>query len=320
MLMARLSVAANARILLGRTVAAGDGAKVFVVEPGGAPQVRPISADDALSVASFLHSNLNARVSVDGWARLLLPPWDDGAAPNRGFQLVQGDTIVGVYVAVYSRREFGGELRPVCNLAAFCVLEEHRAHSVRLIRALLGQRGYVFTDFSPSGNVVAMNERLGFRHVDTAGRLVVNLPRSSRGAVRVSDDPEDLARRLEGRDAQAYRDHRATAAARHVLVEADGAYAYLVYRRERRKRLPLFAVPLYAGGDSALLQRSWPLVGAHLLRRGLPVTLAERRVVGFAPPGPGRAFASNRPKMFRGADVDPASLDYLYSELTLVQW
>jgi hypothetical protein len=293
---------------------------VFVVEAGGAPQVRPISADDALPVARFLHSNLNARVSVDGWARLLLPPWDAGAVPNRGFQLVHDETIVGAYVAVYSRREFGGEPRQVCNLAAFCVLEEHRAHSVRLIRALLGQRGYVFTDFSPSGNVVAMNERLGFRHVDTAGRLVVNLPRPGRSAVRVSDDPENLERRLEGRDAQAYRDHRATAAARHVLVEADGAYAYLVYRRERRKRLPLFAVPLYAGGDRALLQRSWPLVGAHLLRRGLPVTLAERRVVGFAPPGPGRALASNRPKMFRGADVDPASLDYLYSELTLVQW
>ena len=290
------------------------------METAGAPEVRPIAAADAAAVAEFLHDELNPRVSSAGWAGLLLPPWDDGRAPNHGFQLVTGDRIVGVYAAVYSRRELDGQQRDVCNLAAFCVLEEHRAHSVRLIRALLGQRGYVFTDFSPSGNVVAMNERLGFRRLDTAGRLVLNLPRGPLRGVRVVDDPAELSRRLEGRDAEVYRDHRETAAARHLLVETGDSYAYLVYRRERRKRLPVFAVPLYAGGDRALLERAWPRVGTHLLRRGLPVTLAERRLLGFTPGGPGRAFAAGRPKMFRSKELDGRTLDYLYSELVLVQW
>ncbi|CAM5401648.1 hypothetical protein [Leifsonia shinshuensis] len=290
------------------------------METAGAPEVRPISPDDAAAVAGFLHANLNARLSAGQWLRLLLPPWDDGSAPNHGFQLVAGEGIVGVYAAVYSRRELEGQVRDVCNLAAFCVLEEHRAHSVRLIRALLGQRGYVFTDFSPSGNVVAMNERLGFRHLETSGRLALNLPHGPVPGVRVTDDPAALSRRLEGTDAEVYRDHRGAGAARHLLVEAEGSYAYLVYRRERRKRLPLFAVPLYAGGDRALLERAWPRVGTHLLRHGLPVTLAERRLLGFVPGGPGRELASNRPKMVRSKELDGATLDYLYSELVLVQW
>ena len=295
-------------------------ASVYVVNPGAAPEVNPITLDDAMDVARFLHTNLNEHVTAARWARLLMPPWDDGSAPNRGFQLVDDGAVVGAYAAVYSHRELDGQDRAVCNLAAFCVLPEYRTHSIRLVRSLLAQRGYVFTDFSPSGNVVAMNERLGFRRLDTSGRLVVNRPARAPRGVRVTDDPAVLAGRLQGRDSDVFRDHREAAAARHVLVETDTAYAYLVYRRDRRKRLPWFAVPLYAGGDRDLLQIAWPRVGAQLLRRGLPFTLAERRLLGFTPGGPGRAFEHNRHKMFRAKDADGDSLDYLYSELTLVEW
>ena len=121
--------------------------------------VHPITADDVDSVSRYLHEHLNHRVPVRAWAGLLQPSWD-GQGPNHGFQLVSDGRIVGVYVAVYS---FTAGRLPVCNLAAFCVLEDHRAHSLRLVRALLAQKGFVFTDLSPSGSVPAMNERLGVR-------------------------------------------------------------------------------------------------------------------------------------------------------------
>lgn len=306
----------NARGIRASTIAAS----VYDVNPGAAPEVKPITLDEVTDVARFLHTYLNERVTTAQWARLLMPPWEDGTSPNRGFQLVADGAVVGAYAAVYSRREIDGEERAVCNLAAFCVLPEYRPHSMRLVRALLGQRGYVFTDFSPSGNVVAMNERLGFTQLDTAGRLVANLPAPTRSGLRVTNDPDVLDTRLHGRDAVVFRDHREAGAARHLLVEADASYAYLVYRRERRKRFPWFAVPLYAGGDLDLLRTAWPHVGAYLLRRGYPFTLAERRLLGFTPGGPGRAFEHNRHKMYRAKDADGDSLDYLYSELTLVQW
>jgi hypothetical protein len=148
---------------------------------------------------------------------------------------------------------------------------------------------------------------------------VLNLP-TPRAAVRVTESPALIEATLTGRDAVVYRDHRRAAAARHALVQRDGTHAYLMYRRDRRKRLPLFASPLYVGGDAGLLEAAWPAVGGHLLERGLAATLAERRVLGFTPQGAGRDLARPRPKMFRGEGGTEDTVDYLYSELTLLPW
>ena len=281
--------------------------------------LRPIRAEDTAAVAAFLHAELNPRIPAERWGDLFAPSWP-AEQPNHGYLLEAAGEIAGVYAAVYSDRVVGGKEVRVCNLAAFCVVEEHRAHSLRLLRALLGQRGLVFTDLSPSGNVVGLNERLGFVHLDTATAITPNLPWIPKGGIRISSDPDVAAATVTGPDAQLLRDHRTAPAVRHVTVRADGGYAYMMVRRVRRKGLPVFAAVLHASGDRALLARSWRSVGAHLLaRHGTLATLVERRVLPEVF-GRGRALAHPRPKMFRGRDVPAAEIDDLYSELVLLEW
>jgi hypothetical protein len=281
--------------------------------------LQAITSDDAVSVSEFLHENLNSQVSAADWRQLIVPPWTH-VGPNRGFQLVTDEgAVVGVYVAIYSKRDIDGITLDVCNLAAFCVLEAFRLHSLRLTRAILKQPGLVFTDLSPSGNVVAMNERLGFHRLDTATRLVVNLPHIHGRGVRLTNDPAILEKVLVGRDAVVYRDHRNAKAAEHLLVEREGKYGYLMFRRDRRKGLQLFATPLYLGGSSTVVESSWRAVRSHFLGRGLMFTLSEDRILGFSR-GLGASLANPRPKMFRGSGIHADQVDYLYSELALVEW
>lgn len=282
-------------------------------------EISPITDADVPLVARFLHDELNPRVPVDAWRTLLLPPWD-GSPPNHGFLLRSEGRVVGAYAAVYSVRKIDGASVAVCNLAAFCVREEHRMHSLRLVRALLKQRDLVFTDLSPSGNVVAMNERLGFERLGGGTRLVLNLPHARRARVRVSADPGRLAATLSGRDAEVYRDHRAAPAARHVLVQRGDDHAYLVFRVDSRKRLRLFATPLYVGGNRELLRDVWRHVRTHLfVAHRLPFTLAEPRLLHFAPPL-GIALRDPRPRMVRGSAWPGSDVDYLYSEFALLEW
>lgn len=289
--------------------------------PMGSPgvELRPIEPTDVAAVAAFLHDELNPSVTAAAWARLMAPPWVDGSE-GCGHLLESDGVVVGAYVTVESTRADGDAAIRVSNLAAFCVAEEFRPQSLRLLRATLARKGVEFTDLSPSGPVVALNERFGFVRLDTATRLVPNLPIRRWGRARVTVDPGRIATVLRGADLRIYQDHRTAAAARHLVVEDGDEYAYLLYRRDRRKGLRLFATPLHVGGNPVILRRNWSRVATRLLvAEGLPFTLAEHRVLGFYP-SPGIDLARPRPKMFRSARLGPTTVDYLYSELTLLEW
>lgn len=281
--------------------------------------VHPITASDVTEVARFLHTHLNPRVSVEEWARAVQVPWKVDA-PNHGFLLRAGDAVVGAYLAFYSERTIEGRLERFCNLGAWCVLPAHRFHGPRLLKALLAQDGYHFTDLSPSGSVVRINARLGFQELDTSTVLVPNLPWPSRpGRCLVSSDPAVLEETLTGAARELYHDHTATAAARHVVLVRGGRSCYVMFRRDRRKRLPLFASLLHVSDPQLFRELARPFTRHLLLRHGVPLTLVEQRVVAYRP-GWAHRLASSRPKMYRSDRLPADQIDYLYSELACVAW
>ena len=247
------------------------------------------------------------------------PPWDY-PQPNHGFLLEDDGRVVGAYLALYSERTIDGRREQVCNLAAWCVLPSHRHHSVRLLRALLGQTGYHFTDLSPSGNVVPLNRRLRFEMLDTTTAVVPNVPRLSVSrSVRLISDPIEIAAKLNGRDLELYRDHSDAVAARHLVIVRGEETCYLMYRRDRRKRLPLFASFVHVGNPALLQATEGHLRRFLLLHHAIPFTLAELRVVGYRP-RLSIMLRSPRPKMYRSPTLRPDQVDYLYSELACVEW
>jgi hypothetical protein len=281
--------------------------------------VLPILESDLPHVAGFLHRELNGRLSAEAWAASMRPSWSVDA-PNFGYRLESDGAVVGAYLAFYSQRVIDGQPERFCNLGAWCVRPQFRASGLRLLKALLDQPGYHFTDLSPSGPVVPLNQRLGFAFLETETAMVPNLPwPTRRGRIRVSDDPRLIEASLTGEDLRRYRDHAEAAAARHLVVREGEQACHVVFRRDRRRSLPLFATILYVS-DPQLFARAWRVVSRHLLlRHGLPVTLAETRVVTHRP-RPSLSLPAHRRKMYRSASLKPDLIDYLYSELVCVAW
>ena len=282
-------------------------------------KVRPIAVGDLNEVAQFLHRELNGRLAPDSWAAAIRPPWRP-VSSNYGFMLIADGRVVGAYLGFYSQRQIEGRTENICNLGAWCVLEQYRSHGLKLLKTMLGQSGYSFTDLSPSGSVVPLNARLNFQHLDTATMLVANLPWPAwLTRTRIISDPATLESRLTGLDLQIYRDHRDAAAAHHLVVERGNQCCYVMFRRDRRKNLPLFATMLHIGNPDLFRSTARHVYSHFLTRFGILVTLAEERVVRdhprFSIP-----LRSPRPRMFRSSRLRAEQVDYLYSELTCVPW
>ncbi|HEY0636036.1 MAG TPA: hypothetical protein VGD67_00165 [Pseudonocardiaceae bacterium] len=284
-----------------------------------ATRVAPITDADLDEVARFLHAEMNSDVPAAAWRRSF--DTFDHPGPNHGFLLrdTEGDRLVGVYAAYYSTRVVRGEPVGVCNLGVWCVLPSHRLHSVRLLKALVSQEGWSFVDLSPSGAVIPLNERLGFRFLDTTTALVPALPWPWRPG-SVSADPAVIEATLTGADLALYRDHRHAAAARHLVLRRGDRHCYVVFRMDRRKGLPrVFATVLHVGDPELFAAMTRPLAGHLLLRHGALALLTELRVVRRRPFG-SILLGSSRRKMFRSPTLGADDVDYFYSELVSVSW
>ncbi len=281
-------------------------------------ELAPITDDDIVSVARFMHDHHNRDIAPERWAHALRMQWS-AAAPHHGFMLRAQGRIVGAYLAYFSDREVDGRVEHFCNLGAWCVLEPHRAQGLRLLMALLRMRGYHFTDFSPSGNVVPLNRKLKFTDLDTATSLLLNVPWLPGRGLRITGDPDVLAATLTPAERRIHADHRDAAAARHLVVTAGDEHCYIIFRRDRRKRIRAFASILHVG-NASLFQRSVRQIGAHLLlHHGVAAMLVEERVVGGRPRG-AVALRRSRPKMFKSSTLPARRIDYLYSELVGLEW
>lgn len=278
--------------------------------------VSPITSTDLADVGAFLHEHLNERVPADSWSDAVDVPWQI-EQPNYGFKLSDEDSaIVGVLLAFYSERMIEGRIERFCNLGAWCVLPEHRLGSVRMLRTALAQPGFTFTDLSPSGAVVPLDERLGFDRLPATVQLRPCLPVPAL-RTKVVDRPEDIERLLTGDDLRIYRDHRQARAAHHVVLSRGGRQCYVIYRQDRRRNIPAFVSVLYVS-DAPQFRRSLTAFGMHVLRRRQGVALLlEERIVGSV-------FIARkmqgRPKMFKSATIRAEHVDNLYSELTCVAW
>ncbi|MDH2414831.1 hypothetical protein [Nocardioides sp. CER19] len=278
----------------------------------------PITTADLRAVGWFLHENLNRSVPIRSWVRALQVPWKV-PQPNHGYLLAEEGRVVGAYLAYYSEREIAGRSLRVCNLGAWCVLDSHRHQGLRLLTTLLKQKGYAFTDFSPSGNVVPLNRRLKFVDLDTTTALLPNIPAPPRRGVKVTSNPEALLERLTDQERRVYLDHRDTAAARHLLLATPHDHSYVVLRRDSRKGVRAFATVLHASNPELFRRHARNVAGHLMIRHGIPATLVELRVAGGRPAG-SVLLSTSRPKMFRSDDLDPEHVDYLYSELTCLEW
>jgi hypothetical protein len=92
-----------------------------------------------------------------------------------------------------------------------------------------------------------------------------------------------------------------------------------MFRKQRYHRVPGFALILHVSHPEVFRALARPFARHLLLHHRAVATLAEDRVVKHRP-RPSSRLRSPRRRMFLSPRLDPAHIDYLYSELVCVSW
>ena len=201
-------------------------------------EVLPIHAEHLLEVGNFLHQNLAQRISPQAWMGSLQHRWAT-EQPNFGMQLKADGQLVGVLLAVYSDQLIDGQVEKFCNPHSWCVLDEHRHASINLVLALLRQRGYHFTMFTPNPKVAQVFIGLRFRLLDEALYYFPNLPKlwPARIGSFVEARSEHIGARLQGAALQEFEAHRQIPWLNFVAFGVPGQACLVIYKRGRWKKM-----------------------------------------------------------------------------------
>jgi hypothetical protein len=237
-----------------------------------------------------------------------------------GLILVDGDRTVGFLGMIFSRRLINDKVEKFCNLTSWYVHKDYRSRAISMILPLHGMKDYTITDLTPAKTVYKIQNKLGFKDLDGAGRLLLPFGRRlfqpEFSAANLSHDSAAIEKKLEGQNLKIFNDHQKYPCF-HFLLTGQDRYCYIIYTKLRRKRIPyahlhyisdpdLFALA-YRDIRNSILSHAkayFLLIDSRLVKnRKLPVSICL----------PYRA-----PKQYMSSTLKPEQIDNLYSELVML--
>lgn len=274
------------------------------------PTIEPITDATLPEFAAFLERNMGKARSADTWATALRHQWLPGHQ-NYGFVLRDRGNIVGGIGAIYAQREIGGKQERTCNITSWCVLDQYRQQSTRLLMALIGQPGLHFTNFSPTKVVAGILQFMKFKPLDGRQAILFNLPRPGLRDAIVVDDSLGIEAALGGSARKAYADHVQFQWLRHVAVRVGAESSYIVYKRTSYRGFP--AARIIHRSSKELFELGLSALSWHLLLRGMLTTHLDRRLLSRLPPFAVEPSWSAL-KLYCSTTLAEDDIDPLYSE------
>ncbi|SVC14885.1 uncharacterized protein METZ01_LOCUS267739, partial [marine metagenome] len=192
--------------------------------------LREIFDEDLEDIYCFLSENFNPGVTLDVWRLAFNRSWMP-EKPNNGFMLLVNNTIVGVLCALYAQRQTQGGIRNVCNTTTWFVLDAYRSHSLKLMIAILGQKGFFFTSLSASPEVYELHRHLKFRSYVTTLVAIPNLPKLNYFSkkLEILADPESISRYLDSHIKQISIDHMNLATVHQVVFRTSDETLLVIF-------------------------------------------------------------------------------------------
>ena len=201
--------------------------------------LREIFDEDLEDVYYFLSSNFDRELKLDIWHSAFRNPWMP-EKPNNGFMLEENGTVVGVLCALYSQRQTKKGIRNVCGNSTWYVLDTYRSHSLKLMAALLGQKGFFFTALSVTQELYEIHRRFKFQSKVTTLIAIPNLPKLNYFSkkMEILVDPESMGSYLDSKNRQISIDHMDIPTVQQIVFRVSNESLLVIFDIRRVRGVP----------------------------------------------------------------------------------
>lgn len=205
----------------------------------GRVTLREIRDEDLEDVYYFLSSNFDPELKLDIWHSAFRHPWMP-EKPNNGFMLEVNGTVVGVICALYSQRQTKKGIRNVCGNSTWYVLDKYRSHSLKLMAAILGQKGFFFTALSVTQELYEIHRRFKFQSKVTTLIAIPNLPRLNYFSKKMETlvAPESIGRCLDSKNRQISIDHMDIPTIQQIVFRVSNESLLIIFDIRRVRGVP----------------------------------------------------------------------------------
>jgi len=237
-----------------------------------------------------------------------------------GLILVDGDRTVGFLGMIFSRRQINEKIEKFCNLTSWYVHQDYRSRAISMILPLHGMQDYTITDLTPAKNVYTVQNKLGFKDLDAAGRLLLPFGRRlfqpQYSAIELTHDLAAIENKLAGQDLKIFNDHQPYPCFHFLLRGKDGD-CYIIYSKLKRKRIPY--VHLHYISDPDLFGIAYREIRKSILSHaGAYFMLIDSRLVQNKKLPLSICLPYRAPKQYLSATLKPEQIDNLYSEIVML--
>jgi hypothetical protein len=237
-----------------------------------------------------------------------------------GLVIKDGDQTVGFLGMIFSRRRINGKTEKFCNITNWFVQKPYRQRSISLLLPLFAMRDYTITDMTPSRTVYQIQKKLGFKDLDASGRVLLPFGRRLSGPkaprTHIIHEPSQIKNKLEGENLKIFNDHINYPCC-HLLAVADDRHCYIVYARQKNRRLPYAHVHYISDPDFfALVYRD--IRHSILAESRACFIMIESRHVRHLSLPLSFSLSFRAPKQYLSSTLKPEQIDNLYSEIILL--
>ncbi len=279
-------------------------------------QIRPAGPDDRDAVCNLLHEKMSSRIPLERWRRIVDGRWS-GWRDDFGVIAEADGELAGFLGVVYAERPTPHGIRRFGNLTSWYITKPYRGRGVgwRMLQAAMSDPTVSYTTFSSNPPALRLMAKAGLVLLDDR-RLIWDGKATKATDVVVTKNPDIAGEGLSERSRQILADHAGLNVLPY-LIEPKDQPSYLVLVHVKKKGADIaYHEALHVEDPAAFTRHAGSFASAILPPKKALLSVDSRFCTGAA--NPDRVEEIEAPRFVRPTDVEPANVDFLYSEIVLL--